>query len=85
MQILVRCDRPHLLASRLISADHVVEVKLHEDGKGLLVRTRDAEAFHRLLNSVVLEDRLELEALAPADDDVNAVYQYLIGSESESL
>lgn len=85
MQILVRCDRPHFLASRLISADHVVEVKLHEDGKGLLVRTRDAAAFHRLLNGVVLEDRLELEAVAPADDDVNAVYQYLIGSESESL
>ena len=85
MQILVRCDRPHLLASRLFSAEHVVEVKLHDDGKGLLVRTRDAPAFHRLLNGVVLEDRLELEAVAPADDDVNAVYQYLIGSDSESL
>ena len=85
MQILVRCDRPHLLASRLFVAEHVVEVKLHPDGKGLLARTRDAAAFHRLLNGVVLEDRLELEAIAPADDDVNAVYQYLIGSESESL
>lgn len=85
MQILVRCDRPHLLASRLFAAEHVVEVKLHPDGKGLLVRTRDAPAFHRLLNGVVLEDGLELEAVAPADDDVNAVYQYLIGSESESL
>jgi ABC-2 type transport system ATP-binding protein len=85
MQILVRCDRPHLLASRLFAAEHVVEVKLHPDGKGLLVRTRDADAFHKLLNAVVLEERLELEAVAPADDDVNAVYQYLIGSEAESL
>ena len=85
MQILVRCARPHLLASRLFAAEHVVEVKLHPDGQGLLARTRDAEAFHRLLNRAVLEDGLELEAVAPADDDVNAVYQYLIGSEAESL
>jgi ABC-2 type transport system ATP-binding protein len=81
----VRCDRPHLLASRLFVADHIVEIKLHPDGKGLLARTRDAAAFHKLLNGVVLEERLDLEAVAPADDDVNAVYQYLIGSEAESL
>jgi ABC-2 type transport system ATP-binding protein len=85
MQILVRCDRPQLLAARLFALDHVVEVKLHDDRRGLLVRTRDAAALYRLLNAVVLEDRLELEAVAPADDDVNAVYQYLIGSESESV
>ena len=85
MQILVRCDEAHRLAAGLLSEAHVVEVKLHADGKGLLVRTRDAAAFHRLLNRVVLENGLELEALAPADDDVGAVYQYLIGSDSEAV
>jgi ABC-2 type transport system ATP-binding protein len=85
MQILVRCAQPHLLAVGLFSAEHVVEVKVHADGKGLLARTRDAAAFHRLLNRIVLEGRLELEAVAPADDDVGAVYQYLIGSDSETV
>jgi hypothetical protein len=63
----------------------VVEVKVHSDGKGLLVRTRDASAFHRLLNRVVLDEKLDLEALSPADDDVGAVYQYLIGSDAEGV
>ena len=85
MQILVRCDRPHVLASRLFTADHVMEVRVHPDGKGLLVRTRDAAAFHRLLNSIVLENGVELDAVAPADDDVGAVYQYLIGSDGEAM
>ena len=44
MQILVRCDRPAMLASRLFQQDHVVEARMHADGKGLLVRTRDADA-----------------------------------------
>jgi ABC-2 type transport system ATP-binding protein len=85
LQILVRCGQPHLLASRLFAEEHVVEAKLHPDGKGLLVRTRDAAAFHRQLNRIVLEVAVDLEAVAPADDDVNAVYQYLIGSDAEAV
>ena len=79
MQILVRCTRPNLLASRLFSQDHVVEAKLSDDHKGLLVRTRDADSFYLLLNRIVVEEELMLEAVAPADDDVNSLYQYLIG------
>ena len=79
MQILVRCTRPNLLASRLFSQDHVVEAKLSDDRKGLLVRTRDADSFYLLLNRIVVEEKLTLEAVAPADDDVNSLYQYLIG------
>ena len=79
MQILVRCPNPGLLASRLFSQDHVVEAKLNNDGKGVLVRTRDAEQFYQLLNRIVVEEDFPLEAVAPNDDDVNSVYQYLIG------
>lgn len=81
MQILVRCDRPGLLASRLFEQDHVVEAKVHEDKRTLLVRTRDADALYLLLNRVVREAGLEVDAVAPADEDVNSVYQYLIGPE----
>ncbi len=81
MQILVRCDRPGLLASRLFAQDQVVEAKVATDGKGVLLRTRDADGFYLLLNRVILEAGLEVESVAPADDDVNSVYQYLIGAE----
>lgn len=79
MQILVRCANPSGLASRLFSQDHVVEAKLNQDGKGVLVRTRDADQFYMLLNRIVVEEDFALEAVTPADDDVNSVYQYLIG------
>ncbi|HEY3128526.1 MAG TPA: ABC transporter ATP-binding protein [Acidobacteriota bacterium] len=79
MQILVRCDRPAIVASRLFQLDHVVEVKLNKDGRGLLVKTSDVDQFYLMLNSLVLENELLIEAVAPADDDVNSVYQYLIG------
>ena len=81
MQILVRCDRPRDLAARLFSHDHLMEAKIQGDGRNLLVRTTDADRLYLLLNQVVLETGLEIETVAPADDDVNSVYQYLIGAE----
>ena len=85
MQILVRCDKPGMLASRLFQQDHVVEAKISSDGKGLLLRTKDADGFYLLLNRIVLDSGLEVESVAPADDDVNSVYQYLIGGEGGTV
>src|SRR5467141_2800388 len=76
MQILIRCDRPALLASRVFAQDHVVEAKIHKDKHGLFIKTRDADAFYLLLNTIVVEDGLTVESIAPVDDDINAVYQY---------
>ena len=83
-QVLIRCDQPSLLASRVFLNDHVVEARIHEDGKGLLVRTRDADQFHLLLNQVVLETGLGVETVMPTDADVNAVYEYLISNGGKS-
>ena len=81
MQILVRCNDPGGLAARLFLQDHMVEAKISRDRKGLLLRTNDADSFYLLLNQVILDSGLEVESIAPADDDVNSVYQYLIGGE----
>lgn len=78
MQVLVRCDRPGALAARLFAEGLVTEVELHEDGGGLLARTRTPDRFFLALNEAVLSDGLDVETVAPADDDVKAVYRYLI-------
>ncbi|PWT90752.1 MAG: ABC transporter ATP-binding protein [Blastocatellia bacterium] len=80
MQILIRCDQPAKLASYVFAQDHVVEARLHEDRAGLFVKTRDADRFYLLLNRVVAEGEINVESIAPVDDDLSAVYQYLIGT-----
>jgi len=85
MQILVRCSQPGMLASRVFAQNHVVEAKLQNDGKGILIRTTNANEFYSLLNRLIVEDGMQVEAVAPADDDVNSVYQYLIGSDGERI
>jgi ABC-2 type transport system ATP-binding protein len=84
MQILIRCDQPSRLAAYVFAQDHVVEARLHDDRRGLFVKTRDADRFYLLLNRAVSEGQVNVESVAPVDDDLSAVYQYLIGTSGGS-
>ena len=81
IQILIRCDRPQLLAARLFEHEHTVEARIHDDRGGLFVKTRRPDDFYLLLNKVITDEKLQVESVAPVDDDLNAVYQYLITSD----
>jgi len=84
MQILIRCDDPSKLAAHVFAQDHVVEARLHDDRGGLFVKTRDADRFYLLLNEVASSGEVNIESVAPVDDDLSAVYQYLIGTQGAS-
>jgi ABC-2 type transport system ATP-binding protein len=81
IQILIRCDRPQVLASRLFEYEQTIEARIHDDRNGLFVKTRRPDDFYLLLNKVIIEQNLQIESVAPVDDDLNAVYQYLITSD----
>ena len=84
IQILIRCDRPAVVASSVFHQDSVVEVRIHTDGRGLLVSTRNPDRFYELLNRIILDNRIAVEDVSPADENVNAVYQYLVGGNGTS-
>ena len=79
-QILIRCDRPRELAAKLFEAEYAIEASIHKDGRGLLLKTRDADHFYLAMNQLALNG-IHIESIAPADDDVLSVYEYLIGNE----
>lgn len=81
--ILIRCDQPGALARHVFAHAHVTEARVHDDGQGLLVRTRDADGFFRALGEIALSTDLLIDSVTPADDDVEAVYRYLIGTSGE--
>jgi ABC-2 type transport system ATP-binding protein len=81
MQILVRCDKPSVLAARMFRSDTLVEARVHDDRHGLFIKTRNPDQFYLLMNEIVAEGEVEVESVAPVDDDLSAVYEYLIGSQ----
>jgi len=80
-QVLIRCDRPSVLASQIFKSVDVVEARVHDDRKGLFVKVRNQDQFYLSLNQVVAEGEIEVESIAPVDDDLSAVYEYLIGAQ----
>jgi ABC-2 type transport system ATP-binding protein len=82
-QYIVRCRNGDAsgVAARLFTEDHITEVKLNEDRLGLLVMTRDREQFARALGRIALDGH-RIESVVPADENVDALYEYLIGGES---
>ena len=83
MQILVRCDRATDVAGAMLRMPHVVEIQMHEDRGGLLVKTDDADDFYLRLNETVVSLGVAVETITPADEDVHAVYRYLVSDHGE--
>ena len=79
-QYLIRCRQASDVASRLFSEDHVTEIRLNDDRMGLLVMTRDREQFARALGRIALDGH-RIDGVVPADENVDALYEYLIGGE----
>ncbi len=77
-QFIVRCRNASQLAALLFNEDHITEVKLNDDGLGLLVMTRNREQFSRTLGRIALDGH-KIDGVIPADENVDALYEYLIG------
>jgi len=77
-QFILRCPDASRIAALLFNEDHITEIKLNEDRLGLLVMTRDREQFSRALGRIALDGH-RIDGVIPADENVDALYEYLIG------
>jgi ABC-2 type transport system ATP-binding protein len=80
-QFLLRCPNAARVASLLFQQDHISGIRLNEDRLGLLVLTRNRNAFAQALTRIALEGEA-IESVIPADESVGALYEYLIGGKS---
>ena len=82
-QYIIRCRDGNAsgVAALLFGEPHITEIKLNDDRMGMLVMTRDREQFARALGRIALDGH-RIESVVPADENVDALYEYLIGGES---
>jgi ABC-2 type transport system ATP-binding protein len=82
-QYIVRCRNGDAsgVAALLFGEDHITEIKLNDDRMGMLVMTRDREQFARALSRIALDGH-RIDSVVPADENVDALYEYLIGGKS---
>ncbi|HSW40612.1 MAG TPA: ABC transporter ATP-binding protein [Acidobacteriota bacterium] len=77
-QFIIRCRDASRIASLLFREDHVREIRLNDDRQGLTVMTADSEHLARSIGRIAA-DGYEIDSIIPADENVDALYEYLIG------
>jgi ABC-2 type transport system ATP-binding protein len=78
-QVSIRCLAPRQLAQKLIDSDFVSSVDFGNDGHSLTVKTNQRDLFFTALIRLIAETGLEIEEITTPDDNLQAVFDYLIG------
>jgi ABC-2 type transport system ATP-binding protein len=78
-QVSILCPDPRRLAARLIGNEHVLSIEFTAQGHGLTVKTDQRDQFFSALMRLIVEDKLVVEEITSPDDNLQAVFDYLIG------
>lgn len=76
--IAITCSDPRQLAALVIDKDYVLKVHFSAPGI-LLVETNDRDRFFGLLPSLVVKNHISVQEITSPDDNLQAVFDYLIG------
>jgi ABC-2 type transport system ATP-binding protein len=72
------CDEYRRLAARLVAWNDVEGVRISSEESALLVETRSPDTFYGRLPGLVLEDGLTISSVYSDDDNLEAVFKYLV-------
>jgi ABC-2 type transport system ATP-binding protein len=76
--IVVECKAYRQLAGRMLAWDDVEGVRVLDGDRGVMIETRSPDAFYSRLPELSLEDGLAIEAVYSDDDNLEAVFKYLV-------
>jgi ABC-2 type transport system ATP-binding protein len=77
--VSVRCADPRGLAGQLLGENYVLKVHFGPDGRSVLVETNNRDRFFALLLSLIVKSGMEVEEITSPDDNLQAVFDYLVG------
>ena len=75
-RIFIQCDQPRRLAARLVGWAEVAGMRL--DDTGVEIQTSRPDAFFTMLPEVILGDGVRVTRLLSPDDNLQAVFDYLV-------
>jgi ABC-2 type transport system ATP-binding protein len=79
-RIRLSTPTPKALAARLLDLPGIESVSFSEERRQVDLETNEPEQFHAWLAKLVLEEGIVVQELTSADDNLESVFQYLVGS-----
>ncbi|MBC7348394.1 MAG: ABC transporter ATP-binding protein [Candidatus Aminicenantes bacterium] len=77
---MIRIKSPQFreLAARLAAEDYVLNISFEPEVRAVTLETHHRDRFFNRLNELVLEEGLDLEEITSPDDNLQAVFDYLV-------
>jgi ABC-2 type transport system ATP-binding protein len=79
-RIAIATPAPKRLASRLLEEPGLHSISFSEEAREVRLETREPERFYSLLNALVLEESAVIDEITSPDDNLEAVFHYLVGT-----
>ena len=76
--IHIRCSKPRKLAEALVGFPDVESIRFDPEGDALTAESRQPDEFYGRLPELMLDNDIELEEITSPDDNLQAVFQYLV-------
>lgn len=77
--VSVRCSDPRGLAGLLLGEDFIRKLHFGLEGRSVLVETNNRDRFFSVLLSSIVKSRMDIDEITSPDDNLQAVFDYLVG------
>jgi ABC-2 type transport system ATP-binding protein len=77
--IAIKCSDPRALAGRLVNEPWVFNIQFGPATDTVFFETKNRDKFFSLLPRLIVENRLDVEEITSPDDNLQAVFDYLVG------
>jgi len=78
-KISVKCNKHRLIADKMINYDFVLNIQFKDKENEIIINTDNRENFFVSLMKIVVDNNIEVQEITSPDDNLQAVFDYLIG------
>lgn len=78
-QVSIQCKKPRLAAKKLIRHDFVLNIHFDDTENKIVIKTNNRESFFDTMMKIIVENGIEVDEMISPDDNLQAVFDYLIG------
>lgn len=78
LHVTIGCNKTHQLTSRLLEYDDVISVQFNRERGEVTIQTTQPDAFYQRLPKLALENGIEIYSIMSPDENLRAVFEYLV-------
>jgi len=78
-QVSIKSDNVRLIGEKLIKDKHILNINIEDAINQIIIETNNRDRFFDDLSKIIVDNNLNIEEISSPDDNLQAVFDYLIG------